>query len=81
MTLGLLGLAGGCLVLFIQPYELIFNWKVEFSEGGEIFDIWRKPDVDLYLKVYLWNITNHEDYLAGRAEKLKFQEVGPYVYK
>ncbi|XP_033223923.1 scavenger receptor class B member 1-like [Belonocnema kinseyi] len=81
MTLGLLGLASGCLFLVFNPYELIFKYKVTFGEGGEIFDIWRLAPVDLYLKVYLFNVTNHEEYIAGIDKKLKFQEVGPYVYK
>ncbi|XP_012270978.1 scavenger receptor class B member 1 isoform X2 [Orussus abietinus] len=81
MTLGLLGLASGCFVLVFQPYDLLFKLKVVFSEGGEIFELWRTPPVDLYLKVYLFNITNHKEFLAGEEEKLKFQQVGPYVYK
>lgn len=81
MTLGLLGLAFGCMVMVIQPYEMLFKLKVMFGENGEIFELWRKPPVELYLKVYLFNVTNHDDYLAGRADKLSFQEVGPYVYR
>lgn len=81
MTLGLLGFATGCLLFAFQPYELLFKLKVMFSEGGEIFEIWRKPNVELYLKVYLFNVTNHEEYLSGKERKLKFQETGPYVYR
>ena len=81
MTLGLLGLASGCFFLVVNPYELIFKYKVTLGEGGEIFELWRLPPVDLYLKVYLFNVTNHEEYMAGIDKKLKFQEVGPYVYK
>lgn len=81
MTLGLLGLITGCILFVLQPYELLFKLKVVFSQGGEIFEMWRKPDVELYLKVYLFNVTNHEEYLAGKESKLNFQEVGPYVYR
>lgn len=81
MTLGLLGLACGCLILLYNPYDILFKWKVVFGEGGETFELWRKPEVDLYLKVYLFNVTNHDEYLSGEESKLRFQEVGPYVYK
>ncbi|XP_015173130.1 PREDICTED: scavenger receptor class B member 1 isoform X2 [Polistes dominula] len=81
MALGLIGLATGCFILVCQPYNLLFKFKVIFSEGGEIFEFWRKPDVDIFLKVYLFNITNHEEFLSGKDSKLNFQEVGPYVYK
>ncbi|XP_011877629.1 PREDICTED: scavenger receptor class B member 1 isoform X2 [Vollenhovia emeryi] len=81
MTFGLLSLICGCLVLLYNPYEMIFKWKVTFGEGGEIFELWRKPEVDIYLKVYLFNVTNRDEYLSGEESKLRFQEVGPYVYK
>lgn len=81
MTLGLLGIASGCFILVCQPYDFLFKLKVVFSEGGEIFEMWRTPPVDLYLKVYLFNVTNRDEFLAGKEDKLRFNEVGPYVYK
>lgn len=81
MTLGLLGLTCGYLILLYHPYELLFRWKVTFGEGGETFELWRKPEVDLYVKIYLFNVTNRDEYLNGEDTKLRFQEVGPYVYK
>ncbi|KAK9506592.1 hypothetical protein O3M35_008493 [Rhynocoris fuscipes] len=53
--------------------------KVIFSENGETFEMWKKPEVDLLLKVYLFNVTNKDEFLRGA--KLKVQEVGPYVYR
>ena len=35
---------------------------------------------DVYLKAYAFNITNPAEFMAGR-EKMKLQEVGPFVYK
>lgn len=37
--------------------------------------------MNLFIKIYLFNITNSEDYLSGRDEKMMVQEVGPYVYR
>ena len=81
MSIGLMSLLAGCLVLVTQPYEFIFQWKATFGAGGEIFEIWRKPSVDLYLKVYLFNVTNHQAYMSRKEVKLKLQQIGPYVYK
>ncbi|KAL0131544.1 hypothetical protein PUN28_002827 [Cardiocondyla obscurior] len=81
MALGLFSLAFGCVILLCHPYDLLFNWKLFFGQGGETFEMWRKPEVDLYLKVYLFNVTNHNEFLSGEESKLRFQEVGPYVYK
>ncbi|XP_055908246.1 scavenger receptor class B member 1 isoform X2 [Eupeodes corollae] len=77
---GLLAITGAVLVKILGPYDLIFKWKLVFAEGGEIFGLWEKPPVDLYLKVYLFNITNAEAFMEGR-EKMNVEQVGPYVYK
>ncbi|GJQ78161.1 SCRB5 [Trypoxylus dichotomus] len=77
---GLIVIAIGMLVMFVHPYEKIFNWKVLFTEGGEIFELWRAPPVDIYLRVHLFNITNAEEFMSGK-EKLRVEEVGPYVYR
>jgi len=50
-------------------------------EGDETFEMWKTPTAAVYLKVYIFNITNREDFLSGRDEKLRLQEVGPYVYR
>lgn len=81
MTLGLFSIVTGCLILLYHPYELIFQWKILFGEGGESFELWQNPEVDLYVKIYLFNVTNHDEYLSGKEAKLRLQEVGPYVYK
>lgn len=51
------------------------------NKGDETFEMWRKPDAPVYLKVYIFNITNRDEFLSGKDSKLRFQEVGPYVYR
>ncbi|XP_044572457.1 scavenger receptor class B member 1 isoform X4 [Drosophila ananassae] len=80
LAVGFLAITTAVLVKVFQPYDLIFKWKLIMAEGGEIFNLWAQPPVDLYIKIYLFNITNAEDFLAGR-EQLKVEQVGPYVYK
>ncbi|KAJ8954143.1 hypothetical protein NQ318_005737 [Aromia moschata] len=80
-ALGIIGLISGLLVWRYDPYDLIYRWKLVFGEGGEIFELWRKPPVELYLKVYLWNVTNMDEYMSGEDDVLRIQDVGPYVYR
>ncbi|KAF5286498.1 hypothetical protein FQR65_LT12581 [Abscondita terminalis] len=77
---GLITFGSGLFILLAQPYDFLFKLKGVFSDGGEIFEIWRKPPVDLYLRVFLYNVTNKEAFMRGE-EKLRVEEVGPYVYK
>ncbi|ENN71632.1 hypothetical protein D910_12528 [Dendroctonus ponderosae] len=79
--LGIGGLISALIILIADPYNILYEWKIQFGPGGEIFSLWEKPPVDLFLKVYLWNVTNSEEFMSGKAKKLKFQEVGPYTYR
>nr|CAH7728595.1 unnamed protein product [Callosobruchus chinensis] len=84
ITIALLGLCGlmvGTFINVVNPYDIVYRWKLIFEEGGEIFELWRAPPVELYLRVHLWNVTNRDEYLSGQDDKLKIQEVGPYVYR
>ncbi|XP_075149222.1 scavenger receptor class B member 1 isoform X2 [Haematobia irritans] len=80
LSLGILAICSAVLIKIFHPYDFIFKWKLTMMDGGEIFNLWAKPPVDLYLKVYLFNVTNAQAFLEGR-EKLNVEQVGPYVYK
>ncbi|KAF5281691.1 hypothetical protein FQA39_LY17712 [Lamprigera yunnana] len=77
---GLIAFGTAAFILLAQPYEFLFKLKTIFSDGGEIFELWRRPPVDIYLRVFLFNVTNRNAFMNGE-EKLKVEEVGPYVYK
>ncbi|XP_039148988.1 scavenger receptor class B member 1 isoform X2 [Drosophila simulans] len=79
LVIGFLAIITATLIKVLEPYDLIFKWLI-MTEGGEIFNLWAQPPVDLYIKIYLFNITNANAFLAGR-EQLRVEQVGPYVYK
>lgn len=81
LMLGFFALGAGCLILFAKPYDFFFNQKSLLQNGGEIFEMWRKPEVELYVRIYLFNVTNAEEYMAGIDDKVKVKEVGPFVYR
>lgn len=54
--------------------------KLLLADNGEIFNLWKSPPVNLYIKIYLFNITNVDAFLRGE-EKMRVEEVGPYVYR
>ncbi|XP_049883790.1 scavenger receptor class B member 1-like [Pectinophora gossypiella] len=44
------------------------------------FSIWQRPNVNPLMKVHIFNYTNWERVRSGQDEKLKVEDVGPYVY-
>jgi CD36 family. len=53
---------------------------MSLTEGSTLYHLWQKPPVNAYIKVYVFNVTNPKEFLSGR-EKLRVQEVGPYIYR
>ena len=58
--------------------------EVKIEEGNLIYENWVDIPIPMYLKAYLFNLTNPEDFLGEGASwnaKPKFKEFGPYVYE
>lgn len=74
-------LIGGLLALFLfdSLVDAIISSKVKLVPGSEVAEAWMNPPVQPKLKIYYFNVTNPEEYLAGG--KIKLEEVGPFVYE
>lgn len=55
--------------------------QLELKNGSQTFSWWVKPPVRPLLKVKIFNYTNVDEYMNGKASKLHVQEVGPYIYR
>jgi len=72
---------GGLLAAFLfqNLVDAIIRSKVPLLPGTDIAKAWVLPPVKPLLKIYYFNVTNPQEYLAG--EKLQLAELGPYVYE
>ncbi|XP_012059042.1 PREDICTED: scavenger receptor class B member 1 [Atta cephalotes] len=68
------------MIYIIDPMTMILKYNLQMAPHSFLFKMWQKPNVDVYLKIYIFNITNPIEFLSGK-EKLKLQEIGPYVYQ
>lgn len=68
-------------ILVFNPIKMVVNWKLAMFPNSFLFNIWEKPPLDVYISVYLFNITNAAAFIAGTDKKLKVVDVGPYVYQ
>lgn len=48
--------------------------------GLPAFEFWKTPTPEVTLKVFIWNVTNPDEFLSGQDEKLKVDEIGPVVF-
>lgn len=54
---------------------------LSIREGTYAFNLFKKPPLDVFISVYVFNITNGERFLSGEDAKLAVEELGPYVYR
>jgi len=80
-------LVGGLLVVafFTSAVELVIDDQITLRPGSQTFEMWRKPPVHPVIKVYVYNVTNADEFLNVLApgeerEKPILDELGPFVY-
>lgn len=83
--------AGGGILLLIGTVLALFSWDVRdavqravesqttLEPGTEFSKIWLHPPVVPKTKIFVFNVTNSEAFLAGK-ERPRVEEVGPFVY-
>ncbi|XP_074595030.1 protein croquemort-like [Brevipalpus obovatus] len=49
------------------------------SESSPVYPGWSKAPVPIYMKIYVFNITNAHEVATNKSE-VKLQELGPYVF-
>ncbi|KAK7790999.1 hypothetical protein R5R35_007896 [Gryllus longicercus] len=76
-ALALLSTLGLCLV---DPLDQILSWQTTLQPGTLAYTFWDQPLDVLYIRTFIFNITNAEAFLSGE-EKMNLQEIGPFVYR
>jgi len=61
----------------IVESQILVNLPI--INGSETYRYWKDPPVHPSMFMYFFNLTNQQEFLAGR-EKPKLVEVGPYAY-
>nr|XP_037284790.1 lysosome membrane protein 2-like [Rhipicephalus microplus] len=53
--------------------------QLQLKNGSETLDKWSNVKVPIYMSFHLFNITNPDEFAAGKKAELK--QAGPYVYR
>ncbi|CAH0699547.1 unnamed protein product [Spodoptera exigua] len=62
------------------PLDFMLLEKLNMRPGMPPYEWWSDPPDEVKLRVYVFNVTNHERFLLGLDHKLNVEEVGPVVY-
>ncbi|KAJ8958443.1 hypothetical protein NQ318_002230 [Aromia moschata] len=79
VMIGLFTLVVGIILSSIPWLDYIILKNLKLRDGSLSFHYWQKPGVIRLTKVYIFNVTNADNFLA-LGEKPKLQEIGPFVY-
>ncbi|XP_054281067.1 scavenger receptor class B member 1-like [Macrosteles quadrilineatus] len=63
------------------PYSTLMNERLKMVRGLPAYEWWANPPDEVLLRVYLFNITNAQQFLDDPEAKLHMQEVGPYIFR
>jgi scavenger receptor class B protein 1 len=83
LLLLLLGAIMSCcsyLMFVYQPVQLIIKKVATLAPGSIFLKLWSEPPYDVFIDAFIFNVTNKDEFLAGK-EKMKIEQVGPYVYQ
>lgn len=70
------------VIFMLAGYDLVVQkvaiGEMVLKEGSQKFEAWRETPVPVYYKVYVFNLTNPRQFMAGDNPVMR--ECGPYVY-
>ncbi|CAD6995134.1 unnamed protein product [Ceratitis capitata] len=69
------------LMIAVDPLQILIDNQLTLKTGTLLYNLWLKPPLEVFISVYMFNVTNVEAFMSGRDTKLKVSEVGPYVYQ
>lgn len=73
------GILGILTVTYSFNDFLMAEW-LNMRPGLPKYELWKNSVVDVTFKVYIFNVTNGDDFLSGKDTKLRLEEVGPITY-
>ncbi|KAG8196568.1 hypothetical protein JTE90_003581 [Oedothorax gibbosus] len=85
LGLGICGMfvlcVGSVLLGFFDPIVRFFMQReLILKPGNEFYDIWKELPIPIFQKIYIFNITNPEEF-SKKGHKPILQELGPYVFR
>lgn len=64
---------------FTAIVKLVIDHQVALRPDAQSFGWWSKPPVEPMMKIYVYNVTNADEFL-NNGTKPVLDELGPYVY-
>ncbi|XP_023944545.1 sensory neuron membrane protein 1 [Bicyclus anynana] len=67
--------------LLMDTRQLFIKYTTRITKGSEIYKMLHQEFPGAFIHVYVFNVTNSDAFIAGDDNKLKVEEVGPFIYQ
>ncbi|XP_026317403.1 scavenger receptor class B member 1 isoform X2 [Hyposmocoma kahamanoa] len=68
-----------CAIFFGSWVRMVIDYKLVLRQGSMTFEWWARPPVRPFVRVYVYNVTNADEFLNNGSKPI-LDELGPYVY-
>ncbi|CAG9815054.1 unnamed protein product [Phaedon cochleariae] len=80
LVFGILFVILGILATVFTPYDMLMKLRIRMQPGFPPFEWWLNPPDEVILSIYVFNVTNSEEFMNGTDDRMKVQEIGPISY-
>lgn len=81
LLFGFMFLTFGVLTTKFTLFEIVLRERLAMNPIYPSYFWWKDPEPEVLLKLYVFNITNSAEFIAGTDKKLKLQEIGPITFQ
>ncbi|XP_022826236.1 scavenger receptor class B member 1-like [Spodoptera litura] len=81
ITTGVVFLLFPIVIKIVDPVPTIVNYLLRVANGSIVYELVQDEMPVAELSIYLFNVTNADRFLSGEDDKLKVEEVGPFVFQ
>ncbi|CAH1132062.1 unnamed protein product [Ceutorhynchus assimilis] len=81
LPLAIFFLALGISSIIYTPTDFLFDMRLRMIRGTPPYTFWADPPDNLLAKVYIFNVTNSQQFLDGTEDFIHLQEIGPIIYR
>ncbi|KZC09768.1 PREDICTED: protein croquemort-like [Dufourea novaeangliae] len=79
LLIAIFGLTVG--ILWSLIYSTIIQSQLALTPTSSNYELWKETPIPMYLKFYMFNLTNPEAFTSPDGTKPHFEEMGPYVFR
>uniref|UniRef100_A0A1B0CMS0 Plasma membrane glycoprotein cd36 n=1 Tax=Lutzomyia longipalpis TaxID=7200 RepID=A0A1B0CMS0_LUTLO len=81
LSIGLTFIIAGIVATKISIRDLMLDEKLRMRPLLPPYQWWKNPQPIVRLRLFIFDVINHEEFLKGEDEVLKMREIGPIVYR